>query len=211
MSNILAIETTLGGCSVALSNGPSRVLEEPNHQTSRLAGMVESVMTEAGLEYADLNGYAVTTGPGSFTGVRLGIAFIRGLALAVARPIYAVSSLELLAYQAQQEAIEDNLLCVIDAHRKQVYAQKFSLEGNLPNALTEARACGIDQLPAGDFTVTGNALHYFPEHPQQALSPNAKALADYAAQLPEERTEQKPAPLYLRAPDAKPQKPLLAQ
>ncbi len=205
MSNILSIDTTLGGCSVALSNGATRRIEERNQQTSQLPAMVEAVLAEDNLTFEQLDAYAVTIGPGSFTGVRIGLAFIRGLALAVKKPIYSISSLELLAYQAAEVGVEGNILAAINAYREQVYRQEFILENGLPVALGEPQELpNATPAPEGS-TVVGDAGEFFPEHSQQTLLPDAAALARYATKLPLPDIHSKPAPLYLRLPDAKAQ------
>jgi len=209
MSTILAIETTLGECSVAISGGASRQLSERNKQTSALPLMVQQVLAESALTLHDITAYAVTIGPGSFTGVRLGIAFTRGLALAVKRPIFAPSTLELLAFQAAQdsEIIQTiTLTAAINAQRGQVYFQNFTLsEAGLPAAQATPLLAEIENLPP-HCTLIGNAGALFPTPAaSHECAPNAKALAAYATQLPNSATTL-PEPLYLRAPDAKAQK-----
>lgn len=98
---ILAIETTLARCSVALVAG-ERVWAEDSVPMVRghaesLAPMVRAAVGEAGVGFEGIGRIAVTTGPGSFTGVRVGLAFARGLALALDVPIVGLSSLEVLA------------------------------------------------------------------------------------------------------------------
>lgn len=98
---ILAVETTLARCSVALVRGEQVLAQasEPMQRghAERLAPMAEEVMASAGGRFDGLGRIAVTTGPGSFTGVRVGLAFARGLALALGVPIVGLSSLEVLA------------------------------------------------------------------------------------------------------------------
>ncbi|MDG1287816.1 MAG: tRNA (adenosine(37)-N6)-threonylcarbamoyltransferase complex dimerization subunit type 1 TsaB [Rickettsiales bacterium] len=203
MSNILSLDTTLGGCSVALSNGASRHIVERNQQTSQLSAMVEAVLVEDNLSFDDLDAYAVTIGPGSFTGVRIGLAFVRGLALAVKKPIHSISGLELLAYQAIEAGVEGTILAAINAYREHVYRQHFKIENGLPVALSKPfELPNTDSAPA-DSTVVGDAGEFFPGHPQLTLLPDAAALARYAEKLPLPALHSKPAPLYLRAPDAK--------
>ena len=206
MSNILAIETTLGGCSVAVSGKASRHLSERNQQTSQLARLVEEVMSESGLEFAELDGYAVTTGPGSFTGVRIGIAFIRGLTLAVRKPIHAINTLELLAYQAGEQQIGGEMLCAINAYRGQVYLQSFTLEQGLPKPLNEPYVAEVNAIPHTSDTAIGDCPQLFEGQNFIHQLPQAKALAEYAEKLPIAPIDAKPSPLYLRPPDAKAQK-----
>lgn len=98
---ILALETCLSRCSAAVLAGDRLLAQasEPMQRghAERLAPMVQEVMAGAELAFADLDRLAVTIGPGSFTGMRVGLAFARGLALALGKPIIGLSSLEVLA------------------------------------------------------------------------------------------------------------------
>lgn len=98
---VLAIDTALDACSVAIVRGEETlsVLSEQmsRGQAERLAPMVRDAATKAGISFADIDRIAVTTGPGSFTGVRVGVSFARALALALNTPCVGVSTLEALA------------------------------------------------------------------------------------------------------------------
>jgi tRNA threonylcarbamoyladenosine biosynthesis protein TsaB len=100
---VLGIDTALDACSVALVRGRETLaqISEPmtRGQAERLAPMVREVMVQAGVAYADIDRVAVTTGPGSFTGVRVGLSFARALALAISKPCIGVSTLEALALE----------------------------------------------------------------------------------------------------------------
>ncbi|GAM97212.1 tsaB protein [alpha proteobacterium U9-1i] len=100
---VLAIDTALDACSVALTRDGEALaaLSErmDKGQAERLAPMVRETMAEAGMTFASLDRIAVTTGPGSFTGVRVGLSFARALALALSKPCVGVSTLEALALQ----------------------------------------------------------------------------------------------------------------
>ena len=124
---ILALDTCLGACSVAVCEG-DRVLAAAGeamtrgHQ-ERLAPMTREVMAAARLEFAGLDRIAVTVGPGSFTGLRVGLAFAKGLALALDRPCIGVGTLEALG---RGSARTNFVAACIDAHRGQVYLQVFA-------------------------------------------------------------------------------------
>jgi tRNA threonylcarbamoyladenosine biosynthesis protein TsaB len=106
---ILAIDTALNACSVALmADGATRIsMVEPmaKGQAERLACMVDEAMTQSGYGMADLDRIAVTRGPGTFTGVRIGLAFGRGLAIALGRPCVGLSTLEVLAKGVDQPKV----------------------------------------------------------------------------------------------------------
>ena len=94
---LLAIDTALGGCSVALLDGDkilSHIFEAMDRgHAERLAPMVQDAMRHAGAEFPVLTHLAVTTGPGTFTGQRVGLAFMRGLRLALKLPLTGVTTL----------------------------------------------------------------------------------------------------------------------
>jgi tRNA threonylcarbamoyladenosine biosynthesis protein TsaB len=100
---VLGIDTSLDACSVAIVRGSETLAqfsEEMNRgQAERLAPMVREAARDAGIVFADLDRIAVTTGPGSFTGVRVGLSFARALALALGKPCIGVSTLEALALE----------------------------------------------------------------------------------------------------------------
>ena len=126
---VLSIDTTLEACQAAVLDG-DRVLasaSEPmqrGHQ-ERLAPIVAEVMTAAGVEFTALGRVGVTVGPGSFTGVRVGLAFAKGLGLALGIPCVGVGALDALAATAGSSAVGGKLAAAIDARRGQVYLQLF--------------------------------------------------------------------------------------
>ncbi len=124
--NLLAIETATESCSAALCID-GRIIERseiaPRRHADLILPMIESLLAEAGLARAQLDGIAVGRGPGAFTGVRLAIAVTQGLALALDVPVVPVSSLAALAQDAP--ASDASILAVIDARMGEVYAGTF--------------------------------------------------------------------------------------
>ena len=104
---ILAVDTALGACSVALLRGEEVLAHifEPMDRghAERLAPMVDEAMKAAKTDFAALDRLAVTVGPGTFTGQRVGLAFMRGLRLALKRPLTGVTTLEAIAAAAMAE------------------------------------------------------------------------------------------------------------
>ncbi|MDJ0949619.1 MAG: tRNA (adenosine(37)-N6)-threonylcarbamoyltransferase complex dimerization subunit type 1 TsaB [Alphaproteobacteria bacterium] len=147
---ILAFDTAMNACSAAVSadgqvRARERVPMERGHAEA-LIPMVTRVMAEAGLRYAQLDRIAVTVGPGAFTGLRIGLAAARGLAIAAGIPVSGVTTLEALAHGADAGLRSGRpVLAVIDAKRADVYAQLFD-PGLRP--LSQPQSLLPDELPA---------------------------------------------------------------
>ena len=216
---ILIVDTALGACSAGVFE-EGRVLglcSEPmakGHQ-EKLGGMVRDAAAEAGgLGLVDRIG--VTVGPGSFTGLRVGLAFAQGLGAALDRPVVGISTLDGLAASVEPEAGR-LVAALIDARRGQVYARLFrdgaalgeaealSLEAAADRILAELKAGEDKPLLIG----TGGPVlvDAFPERLRGAVlkvlaAPAPEALAVLASATDPEKAP--PRPLYLRAPDAVP-------
>ena len=119
--NLLAIDTATEACSVALTGTGNTILErfkiESGGHSNLVLSMVEDVLLEAGIARNDLDGIAFDSGPGSFTGIRIGLSVAQGLALAFDLPLHGVSSLMALAEGSRVNAV----LPAIDARMGEVY------------------------------------------------------------------------------------------
>jgi tRNA threonylcarbamoyl adenosine modification protein YeaZ len=127
---ILTFDTSLGECSAALwcdgKLAATQREERRNQQTQRIIPMIEAVLHDAGMALSAVEAMGITVGPGSFTGIRIGIAVARGIALARQIPLYGVSSLELLAWQGLRHFPQAKIFQVaIQAYRGEVYWQSF--------------------------------------------------------------------------------------
>lgn len=136
--HLLAVDTATEACSAALQVD-GRVLARLDvagrSHTQQMLPMVHGLMAEAGLRFADLGGIVCGVGPGSFAGVRIGVGFVKGLALSLGLPVVAVSSLEMLAQDAI-DAGATRVLCAIDARMDEVYFGAFERgEDGLARAL----------------------------------------------------------------------------
>jgi len=146
---ILAVDTATRSCSVAVTEN-STVLGEITNISDQthsihLLDLVHTVIQDAGLTLSALDGFAVTRGPGSFTGLRIGISSVKGLALGANKPVVGISSLETLA---QQMTPTSNLICpLIDARKGEIYsaAFRFDTEG-LTLALEESVSAPDEML-----------------------------------------------------------------
>jgi tRNA threonylcarbamoyladenosine biosynthesis protein TsaB len=205
---VLALDTCLSACSAAVLDG-ERVLaraSEPmtrGHQ-ERLAPLVAEVMDAAGLAFSQVERVGVTVGPGSFTGLRVGLAFAQGLAAALGVPLAGVGTLEALAAEGGAGLV----FAVIDARRDQIYLQAFSAgvalsaPDVLPVGVAAARLAEIGG--GGVFTLVGSGAPLLAQAAPLARIIQADA-ADPAAvaRLAAVRTPGAAKPLYLRAPDAR--------
>jgi len=200
---ILAVDTCLPACSVAILDGDTVLARafEPmlrGHQ-ERLAPMVEEAMAASGLAFTDLDRIVVTLGPGSFTGLRVGLSFAKGLGLALNIPVAGVNALEALAF-----GHAGRVIAIVDARRGQAYWQAFH-DGA---AVTGPK-----------ITAVGDAAAVFHQDPDKVIGPGAGLLAPYFQSLAM-RADPAPdpvsvarlgaaaqpgmlTPIYLRAPDAK--------
>ena len=208
---ILAVETALGACSAALIEN-ARVLAhrfEPMERghAERLAPMVEEVVTEAKVDLGSLDRLAVTTGPGTFTGQRVGLAFMRGLRIALRRPLIGMTTLATMAAQARAETGLSRAAALHDARRDEVYIE---MEGYIPTGLMAfddaLKALGrlVREEPialAG--TAASRACDALANRfvLSTVTQPDARWLARLAEAAPE--SDGAPRPLYLRAPDAR--------
>lgn len=204
---ILAVDTALGACSVAVLDG-ERVLAHRFEAMARghaeaLAPMVAAVMRDAGLGFAALERLAVTVGPGTFTGQRVGLAFMRGLRVVLDIPLSGVTTLEAIAAAAQSPRVA----AIHDARRGEAYLLLAEhgqvvlppMVAPFEAALERIRAFGPATL-AG--TGASQAAALGPDYPLSPVTqPDALWVAKLAAARP--APDDVPGPLYLRAPDAK--------
>ncbi|MER3546582.1 MAG: tRNA (adenosine(37)-N6)-threonylcarbamoyltransferase complex dimerization subunit type 1 TsaB [Rhodanobacteraceae bacterium] len=146
--NLLAIETSTECCSVALLHDNALIERSelaPRRHAELVLPMAESLLSEAGLQRAQLDGIAVGRGPGAFTGVRLAVSVAQGLAFALDLPVVTISSLAALAMQSVRNGAA--VLAVIDARMGEVYAGAFAFDANgLLRPLDEERVVRAEDL-----------------------------------------------------------------
>ncbi|MBP6040204.1 MAG: tRNA (adenosine(37)-N6)-threonylcarbamoyltransferase complex dimerization subunit type 1 TsaB [Flavobacterium sp.] len=131
MNYILNIETATKNCSVSLAKEGKTILckeiaEEGYSHAERLHVFIEDLVQEAGIHFKDIQAIAVSQGPGSYTGLRIGVSAAKGLCYALNVPLIAVDTLQVLASQVQ---VEDGLIIpMIDARRMEVYSAIFDVK-----------------------------------------------------------------------------------
>ncbi|WP_129778660.1 tRNA (adenosine(37)-N6)-threonylcarbamoyltransferase complex dimerization subunit type 1 TsaB [Peristeroidobacter soli] len=153
---LLAVDTATERCSVALRlDGQviERVSEQPRGAADLVLPMVEAVLKEAGVRLADLDGIAYGRGPGAFTGVRIGVGVVQGLAFGAGLQTVGISNLAAVAQQVAGPG--DRILVCMDARMNQVYWSSFARDSGaeLVTALAPERVDAPDAVTDGDFTV----------------------------------------------------------
>jgi tRNA threonylcarbamoyl adenosine modification protein YeaZ len=217
---VLAIDTALEACSAAVldTEHPSRAVHESQPMArghaEALMPLLARVLERAGIEAMQVDRIAVTTGPGSFTGLRVGIAAARGLALATGKP--AIGLTTLAAFAAPLIAADDTLpvVSVVDARHDHVYLQVFGPGGRTlmaPRilAMQEAVRAAMSGSPRLIGTGAEMLARAWPasEKPPRSVDPRRAPDIEWVARLGAAAPAgtSAPKPLYLRAPDAQPQ------
>ena len=217
---ILAIDTALDACSAGiLDTDAGKLIAHESLPMKRghaeaLMPLIARVMKASGIAFTALDRIAVTTGPGSFTGLRVGLSAARGIALAAGKPAVGVTTLTAYAAPVVSESGEQPVISAIDARHDHVYFQVVSGNGS---ALVRPQLVSIEQaLDASRFGapwLVGNAAEILKQRwPAQALAPfkvDAQPAPDIAwvgwlgaAVSPDTAPAR---PYYLRGPDARPQ------
>ncbi|OJF90509.1 tRNA (adenosine(37)-N6)-threonylcarbamoyltransferase complex dimerization subunit type 1 TsaB [Pararhizobium antarcticum] len=211
---VLALDTAGTGCFAAVydSDGDQGLAQAGadigRGHAEQLMGFVDAALAESGKTLADVGRIAVTIGPGSFTGIRVGVAAARGFALALSIPAVGVSTLAVLARAASLKHPGIAVFAVMDAKREEIYGQMFDASGA---ARTAANAYGIDEArslaAAFDGVICGSARDLLLSGEIDDDAPRYIADIGIVARLGAiaDPALGKPKPLYLRGPDAKPQ------
>jgi tRNA threonylcarbamoyladenosine biosynthesis protein TsaB len=218
---ILAIDTALDACSAGvLDTDAGKLIAQQSEPMKRghaeaLMPLIARVMKESGIAFASLDRIAVTTGPGSFTGLRVGLSAARGIALAANKPVVGLTTLTAYAAPIVSQNLEQPVISAIDARHDQVYFQVVSGDGNpliRPRVAPIEEALGASRFGAPH--LVGDAAGILADRwPADAPAPfkvDAQGAPDIAwvawlgaAVSPNSAPAR---PFYLRAPDAKPQK-----
>lgn len=222
---ILGCDTSLGVSSVAITDGSSVLSfcknETRGNQAETLFYMIEKCLKESGISsYSDLDALAVTTGPGSFTGLRVGLAAIRGISLSANLPVIGVTTNEIILWdylRKNPERSECVVISAIKAGKGQVYLQ-FS---NCKHGVEDPKIKLVEyvdvlnyckpQPATHNLIIIGNAgtelTQFLPDECQIInLTTSAEAVAIYGSiNCDKKKDGNKITPTYIRLPDAKPQ------
>lgn len=212
---VLALDTAGVDCAAAVyDSGGDRLLADITETIGKghaehLIALVDRVLAKAGLTLDQIERIAVTVGPGSFTGIRVGVAAARGFSLALDIPAVGVTTLSVIAAAHRPQAAGRPILVAMDAKRGEVYLQTFGADGlpvNEPQAMliedAQALAAAFDGLLAGSAVPLLRAEAGTTSVDTVA---NVFPIADVARLGAAMEVGDKPKPLYLRGPDAKPQ------
>jgi tRNA threonylcarbamoyladenosine biosynthesis protein TsaB len=217
---VLAIDTALEACSAAVLDLDHRGIVAVESLTmarghaEALMPLIARVMHEAAIEFAELDRIAVTTGPGSFTGLRVGISAARAIALTAGKPAIGLSTLAAFAAPLIADDDSTNVVAAIDARHAQVYLQVFGRGGRTlvsPRIATLRDALRLSV--SGPARLVGSGAQAmaaaWPKEAEPPLLVENCAAPEIAwvARLGAAAAEGygPPKPLYLRAPDAQPQ------
>jgi tRNA threonylcarbamoyladenosine biosynthesis protein TsaB len=217
---ILAIDTALDACAAAVLDTAGGVIAQESQAMKRghaeaLMPLIARVMKASGVAFAALDRIAATTGPGSFTGLRVGLSAARGIALAAGKPVVGVTTLTAFAAPVVSETSEHPVMSAIDARHDHVYFQMLGGDGrSLIKAKVAPIAEALDAARFGTPHLIGNAAKILadrwpadapaPFRIDQQAAPDIAWVAWLGAAV---NPESSPArPYYLRAPDAKPPK-----
>lgn len=212
---VLACDTSQQACSVALALPDGgivdRIEETGRGHTEKLPVMMASVLDAAGKTMADLDRLGVTTGPGTFAGVRVGLAAMRAIRLSRGLPIHSLPTTHALALSCAE--LGRPCIAVMDARRGELYGQVLDASGLplcAPMALPpESLADEITGHNLSNPVIVGSGAEilgkfYNAEMPDVPCWPQAARMAEWVARQPDlPENAPPPEPLYLRAPDAK--------
>jgi len=162
MALILSLETSTDVCSVAIHNNSELVHEaainQPQAHAARLSPLIEEVLRVAGLTARRLAAVATTSGPGSYTGLRIGVSTAKGLAYGLQIPLLSVATLDLMAFQASFLNETSSLLCpMIDARRMEVYCQLCKPDLSV---VSEIEAKVVDENSFSELLNSHNVLFF---------------------------------------------------
>ena len=158
----LAFESSAKAASVALCDGETLIAQTTQNcgltHSVTLLPMAEALLKNTGYKLSDVQMFAVAHGPGSFTGIRIGVSAVKGLAWGAQKAAVGVSTLEAMAYNGLAFGEGAVLCCVMDARRNQVYNALFEVKEGKPCRITEDRPISLEEL-AKEVTDLGKVVY----------------------------------------------------
>ena len=213
---VLAIDTASTLCAACIYDAVNgrelgRAVEDIGKgHAERLMDIFATALDAAGKVYADLDSIAVSIGPGSFTGIRVGVSAARGLALALKIPAHGVTTLSAIAEEARRQHPGRRIIASIDARRGELYVEDHAADGKITRGPLIVPTDVAGSLVEGERPVlagSGAAVIAAAADPTLTDIAGGSATADICiyAQLAVAGRTHRPQPLYLRGPDARPQ------
>jgi tRNA threonylcarbamoyladenosine biosynthesis protein TsaB len=216
---VLGIDTAIGACSAAVWDQTVKASHQKvmsRGHVEELVPMVKRTLKKSGLTFSQLDLIAVTIGPGSFTGLRTGLAAAKGLGLALNIPVHGVTTLEAVAFAAKRERLlkaKNPIVVVFETNRDEIFWQQFdgnAIEQSEATAMSESFI--VERLPTGAFCLCGDAagkiLAALPQLEREQINqlttvqrPMAKDVAEIAAGRFEHPISAEP--FYIHPPAAK--------
>lgn len=216
MALLLAIDCSASLCAACIYDAEAEkelgraVLDLGKGHAEHLMAVIAEALKHAGIGYSDLDAVAVSVGPGSFTGVRVGVSTARGLALALKIPAIGITTLEALAHEAHALFPARAVLVALDGGRGEIHSALYDQSMNLRYGPAVATLPGMVEMASADAPVlAGTQAEKIAVAAGGSFDLGAlKATTDiavYARLAARKGAGEKPHPLYLRAADAKPQ------
>lgn len=216
MTTLLALDTATEACSVALLHD-GKVISHyeviPRQHAQRLLPMIKTLMAEAGIPLSALDAIAFGRGPGAFTGIRIAIGVVQGLAFALDRPVLPVSNLAVLAQRSMREHGAEQVAAAIDARMDEVYwgcyqAQQGEMRLLGREAVLAPELAALPEGATGDWFAAGTGWGTFaerigvkPSAQDSSMLPHAQdllTLAQFAWARGESLVADEAQPVYLR-------------
>lgn len=215
---ILALDTAGSMCAAALYDPQTRqVLGEVSHDIGKghaevLMDYIAQCFADAKIARSDISRIAVNVGPGSFTGVRVGVSVARGFGLALSCPVIGVTGFEAMMTQAIEMSSPQPVLVALSAYRGDIYAQAFTANGEPATnhiAGSEAELLPVLSALGADYALYGSAAEQLSaaEGRDRKIIGTASyaSIATFARLAAQREAGAPPEPLYMRGPDVKPQ------
>ncbi len=204
MTSLLVIDTALSGISVGVQVGDKfagRQIETARGQAALLVPTIQEILEEINCDFKALEGIACTVGPGSFTGLRIGLSTAKSFALALDIPTIPMGTMDVMA---RHYGSDESLLVILETKRQDFYAQYFKDGVAVGKAMVVSAGAILDAAPFDGFKVGGDCLERFKRESSIELNllenirqPDPKVMIDYALTLKQGALN----PVYLRGAD----------
>lgn len=215
---ILAFDTAMNGCTVAVQAGDrraTRLFPTDREQAARLIPLINEALEEAGIAYVDLGLIVTTVGPGSFTGLRIGLATARALGLALDVPVQGVSTFAAMAASCREQGDEKPCRVILETKRSDFYVQDFTADLSPDGVAVCASLDDLFTRSTGNVILMGDAIARFVEEagasglppldlelrPRNLIDPLALLDVGRQAFIANGFKADKPVPVYLRGAD----------